>query len=269
MEKKDEKITKKEEVTETKTAAVTPQKESSAPSMGTKRFDSTFNELKAIQSTVRSFKFTDLLIPLLSLISLILLSIFVYIPMVTSGIESMQDNKVTKGKIASLKELGNTLSSIDQTMIQDDLLSAQSVIPYSLQVSDFVSYVDDLAKANGLKFKEILAGDILVKDTGTSKGVDSVMKGVSGPVKYSGSLSQIVEFLDTLQTTSPFILSADVIQIESKANTSVWDVSLNITGYYLDKNKIEEPNIYAKFTPYNKYSDIVQTFARKAQSLNK
>lgn len=236
-------------------------------SVGVRKFSSTFGELQAIQNTVKSFKPVDMVVPLLSLISLILLTIFVYIPMITSGIENIKASSENKQKTQQLGKLSSDLSKLDSTQIQNDLINARSVIPYSLQVSDFVSFVDKLALSKGLVFKEILAGDIVLRNTTSKKGIDPVLRGVSGPVKYSGSLSQITEFFDDLQKGSPFILSADQIVMEKIPFSSNWEVALNITGFYLDKNSIPKLNIYANFTPYMQYSDVISTFNQKAESL--
>lgn len=241
--------------------------QASTESMGTRKFNTTFNELKAIQTTVRSFKPIDLVVPLLSLISLTLLSIFVYVPMITSGIGYLNEESASKIKLTKLSKLSNSLDSIDSAQIQKDLSDARAVIPYSLQVSDFVSYVDKLAQSKGLVFKEILAGDIVVRDGTDRKGSDPVMRGVSGPVKYSGSLSQITEFFDDLQSTSPFILSADQIVMKKKEDSSNWEIALNITGFYLDKNSIPKLDLYADFIPYTTYQSVMEKFAKKAKDL--
>lgn len=227
-------------------------------------FDKTFEELKQLQTSVKKFKAGDLLVPMLSLISLALLTIFVYIPMITAAIDNRDEVAEIKGKINTLERLNDDLNAVDQIQLQVDLANSRKVIPFSLQVSDFLYYIDNSAKAKGLEFKEIIVGDVLISGGEKKTGIESLAKGVSGPVKYGGTLTQITNFLDEIQTVSPYIVSADQIKLRQPQGGENWEVSLTTTGYYIDEKSLKTPGIYDPFTFYYKNTQIIELFATKA-----
>lgn len=231
-----------------------------------RQVDKTFAELQAIQSTVKKFKFGDLIIPLLSIFMLLLLTFFVYIPMISSGVKFRDENRGVQEKITKLEKLNSDLDSLDISLLQTDLANSRTVIPFSLQVSNFLSYLNDSAIENGLEVKNIVTSDIAINATGTGKGLDTVMKGVSGPVKYIGSFNAILRFLGELQNSSPYLISADQIKI-SKAQDSLWEISLSVTGFYLNQSALPKVNLYENFQPYSQNSDILKIFSDKANKL--
>jgi hypothetical protein len=178
-----------------------------------------------------------------------------------------EETKEVSGKIDQLNELNSSLDSIEVSQLQQDLAVTRKVIPFSLQVSDFAFYVDNLAQEKGLDFKEILAGDIQVKAPDEEKGIDPIVKGVSGPLKYGGTLAAITEFLDGLQNASPFMIAADDIKLRKAVDTDEWEVSLNITGYYINEATIPQPNIYSPFSAYSTNSEVLDIFRSKAEKL--
>lgn len=248
-------------------APAQPQSEASEPAKSVRDFGNTFSELQAIQNNVKRFKFGDIVVPVLSILTLALLTIFVYIPMITSAGKFRSETKEIEGKIDQLDNLKDELKSIDAGTLQTDLTDSRTVIPFSLQVSDFVSYIDLAAKDKGLVFKEILAGDIVVRSTVGTKEIDPVMRGVSGPLKYSGTITQITEFLSDVQQASPFILAADQIKLKQEGNTDKWELSVNITGYYMNQAALPKTDIYMKFTKYTQNQDILKIFKSKADKL--
>src|SRR5690606_34536199 len=139
--------------------------------------------------------------------------VFVYLPMVSSALEFRTERSEVQGKIEKLESLNSDLDRIEVVQLQRDLSVSRSVIPFSLQVSDFLSYVDNLAQEKNLTFREILAGNVQVRSGEDSRTVDPVVRGVSGPLRYIGTLSNITSFLDGLQNASPFIISASDIEL--------------------------------------------------------
>lgn len=236
--------------------------------MGRRQIDRTFEELKELQETVKKFKFGDFVVPILSIIALSLLSVFVYIPMISKAVENVREVREVGEKIKMLEKLNNDLDGIDQTVMQTDLANSRKVIPFSLQVSDFLSYVDTSARSKGLDFKDILAGDISIKSSTEKKGIDSVIKGVSGPLKYTGNLTQITNFLDQIQATSPYIISADQIKLKRTASAGTWEIALTVTGYYIDQAGLKAPDIYLPFTAYTQFKPVMEVFSTKALQSN-
>lgn len=228
---------------------------------------SVFKEIGEFRQQVKTFKINDLIVPALSLLILILLTSFVYIPSVSSAIKYREETAQVADKIEQLEGLNTKLDQIEVSTLQQDLAVSRKVIPFSLQVSDFAFYVDDLSKKHNLEFREILAGDVQVKAPDEEKGIDPIIRGVSGPLKYVGELSDITAFLDGLQNASPFMIAADDIKLRKAVDSDQWEVSLNITGYYINENSIPQPNIYSPFTEYRQSNDILEIFRDKAQQL--
>ncbi|MBI2356502.1 hypothetical protein HYV12_00375 [Candidatus Dojkabacteria bacterium] len=225
------------------------------------------SELKQLQQDVKHFRASDLVVPILSIIFLALLTIFVYTPMIIKAVEFRKEKDEIAQKITKLDNLSTEVGKIDVGQLQKDLAVSREVIPFSLQVSDFILYVNNLAEDKKLDFKEILAGDIQVRSKNEQRSVDPVIKGVSGPLKYSGPLPVIVEFLDELQNVSPFIISADSVEIKKLPDTNDWELSLIITGYYLNKASLPKLDIYMPFASYTFNTHAMDVFRAKAEAL--
>lgn len=223
------------------------------------------SELRQIQQDVKKYKTNDLIIPVMSIIFLSLLTIFVYIPMVARAVEYRSEVGSVQEKITKLTGLNSQLSQLDSVGLQQDLAVSRDVIPFSLQVSDFVLYINKLAEEKGLQFKEILAGDIQIRGKGESRDVDPVMKGVSGPLKYVGRQARVVSFLDELQNISPYIISADSVELK-KLESGDWELSLLVTGYYLNQASLPALDIYSPYSSYTQYRSVIDIFRSKSQN---
>lgn len=226
----------------------------------------TKKEIEGISSSIKKtqFSFSDVLIPVLVVIILILLGAFVFVPMIKTAVESQQEYAKILDKEKQLKVLATTLSQVDSATLQTDLVNAKKVIPSTLKVSSFVYYIDNLATAKSLKVSELSAGDVTVNQSQISNGV--TVMGVSGPLVYTGSYENIISFLDSLYSASPYIIKLQNVSIEGSV-TSEWKVTLNVTGYYIPEST-ESVNMYAAFTPYTQYSNIVSIFSTKAAQLD-
>lgn len=222
--------------------------------------DNTKKEIEAISKKLQMTKLkpSDLIIPLSIGGILILLTIFVFVPMISSALEYRKELKEVEGKIESLEKLNKSLDSMDESVLSDDVIAAKAVIPKVLKVSDFIYYVDNLAKQEGLAERELSAGD-----TGSTETSNSV----SGPVEYSGKFDNVISFLDKVQDSSPYLISIKNVEL-SGADINNWSVSLNINGYYLSDTGADSVNIYAPFKVYTEYSDILQIFKEKSESID-
>ena len=207
----------------------------------------------------------DVIIPLVVIIVLVLLSIFVFIPMVSSAIEFRRESKEINAKMETLADLEEGLNSIDETTLEEDLIVAKKVIPSTLKVSDFISYIDTLATGKNLTERELTASDVKVVTGGDSDNPDYTYA-VNGPLGYAGSLESILEFLNELQTTSPYVISIEDISLR-EGSGDLWNVSFTITGYYMP-DSTESVDLYYPFSAYTKYGDIIEIFREKAEKLS-
>lgn len=205
---------------------------------------------------------SDLVIPIASLIVLGLLSAFVFIPMINTANDCQKELKEIKGKLERLDTLENSLAEIDDTTLLTDLVTSKDVIPKVLKVSDFVYYIDSLAQEKNLTTKEISAGDVSVGGD-TTEVKDSL--GVSGPLSYSGSYSDILEFLDEIQGYSPYLVTLRNIVLNGGDN--VWSVEFDLTGYYIPQQDTDV-DLYLTFTPYTNFSEIIDIFELRASKLD-
>ena len=176
-------------------------------------------------------KFSDVIIPIASGVILVLLSVFVFVPMIQSAIQFQNEYKDIQDDMETLESLENKLGALDDTQLQTDLLNAKKVIPKTLKVSSFIYYIDNLAYSKGLSSKEISAGDVKFSSDDSDDQKSHYILGVSGPLSYSGSLNAILDFLDDLYGASPYVMSIKNIELKSSGDT--WTADLNITGYYV------------------------------------
>lgn len=231
-----------------------------------KTSDKTKNEIEAVSERIKKskLKFSDVLIPILVVIVLIILGVFVFVPMLNNAISSQSEFKATVAKETQLKNLEKTLNNMDEATLQVDLINAKKVIPNTLKVASFVYYIDNLADSKALSSKEISAGDIKISTKGETN-LGKYILGVSGPLEYTGSFENILSFLNSLYSASPYIISIENIELQQTG--SQWKVSLNVTGYYVPESTTTV-DLYSTFTPYTTYSDIVKIFETKANELS-
>ncbi len=223
-------------------------------------------EIEAISEKIKASKLNprDIIVPLSVSVILIMLGIFVFVPMVKSALSFRAEYKDIREKEKTLESLEKELKKIDEGTFQVDLINSKEVIPKTLQVSSFMYYIDTLANEKRLVSKSISAGDIQVSMSNKSDDKKSSYLGVSGPLSYTGSLSKILEFLDTLYSASPYIISADNVSLKKSGDE--WRVTLNVTGYYVpDEVKVVDP--YATFVLYTKHQGVIDIFAKKAEKL--
>lgn len=227
----------------------------------------TKKEIEAISEKMNKtkLKVSDVIIPILVLGVLALLGVFVFVPMIQSAMSFQSEHAEVVAKENKLKELENVLDGIDEGTLQIDLVNAKKVIPNTLKVSSFMYYIDNLASQKNLDSSEISAGDIKINAEGeTSEG--NYILGVSGPLQYQGKLSNVLSFLDSLYSASPYILTIENLKLESY-DTGVWKVSFSVTGYYVPESS-SAVDLYSNFEPYTNYPDIVSIFENKASQLN-
>lgn len=198
----------------------------------------------------------DLIIPIASAIVFIILTFAVFVPMVKSAIDYLGQIKEVEGKIEQLEKLDKQLTKLDETQMNQDVVTSRVVIPKILLVSDLVYYLDTLATSLNLEISELSSSDTL--------------SAVSGPLGYRGSYDSVLSFLDQAQNVSPYMLRLENAEISKSGNLDsgeVWDVSLNVSGYFISEDT-KEPDIYSNFQPYTEYNDIVEVFRVKAASKN-
>ena len=172
--------------------------------------------------------------------------------MISSAFEYLDEIKVTNEKIEQLEKLNKQLDILDDNQLNEDVLVSRQVIPKILLVSNFVYYLDDLAKEKNLTISELSSSDSI--------------NGVSGPLEYVGSYDNVIAFLEEVQSVSPYMIRLQNVEV-SAGKDGLWGISLQVSGYYILEPE-DEPNIYAAFQTYTEYEDIVEIFKMKAASLD-
>lgn len=229
--------------------------------------DKTKKEIEAISEKIQAskLKIKDIVVPLSVGLILILLGVFVFVPMIKTALEFRTEYKDVKQKQETLEEVESTLDAIDQGQFQTDLIDSKEVIPRKLRVSSFMYYIDTLANEKSLISKTLSAGDVeLILKKSSSKDDSTSYLGVSGPLSYSGSLENILEFLNSLYSASPYIVSADNVSLRESGDG--WRVSLSVTGYYVPEST-KDVDFYTPFEIYTKHQDVVDIFNQKALQL--
>lgn len=213
-------------------------------------------ELQRVVEKRGSKKLTisDLIIPIASSIVLIILCFAVFIPMVRSAFEYMDEMKEIDQKIEQLEKLSKQLDQLDENQLSDDVLTSRTVVPNTLLVSDLVYYIDNLAKSLNLQISKLSSADSLNL--------------VSGPLGYEGEYSNVIDFLDKAQNVSPYMIRLENVKLSRKNKNDGkdnWSIDMIVSGYYISDSE-EEPSIYSNFKPYTEHSDILEIFREKARS---
>ncbi len=231
----------------------------------------TRRNLESISKKVRDtkLKIKDLIVPIAVTIILILIAVFVFVPMITKAQEYRAELRQVKEKQNQLDNLLVSLQKVSDDELQKDLVEVKSVIPRTLKVSSFLFYIDELAKQKNLRADSISAGDINLtpsSTTGEEQTEGDGYKGVNGPLNYTGSLENVLSFLDSFYTSSPYIVSPTNITLE-RAQTD-WEVRLNLTGFYITEDDEYIFNPYKPFKAYTEFPEIMETLRDKARRLN-
>jgi hypothetical protein len=196
---------------------------------------------------------SDLIIPIGAGVILLLLSLFLFVPMIRTARESQAELKKVNSDIEHLEHVKTSLDEIDDTQIVNDLVMVKRVIPKVLQVADFVYYIDNLANS-----KNLSAGELSVSDRLASNGVTSSLS-------YSGSYDDVLDLVDEIHDYSPYLVILRNIELSGGSNN--WTVEFEITGYYMPEQE-KKIDFYQPFTKYTNFSDIMDEFSIKVQKLD-
>lgn len=212
-------------------------------------------------------KIKDLIIPIIVSMILLFISIFVFIPMLKEAFNYRTELKAIKSKQEQLIKLKQSIESISEDQLNDDLIEVKSVIPRTLKVASFLYYIDELARLKNLTSDKISASDVNIGIVDKNKQQDSNQyKGVNGPLAYRGSLENILNFLDNFYYSSPYIVSPQNISLTKSAE--LWEVELSLTGYYVSEEENLVVNIYRPFKPYTDFADVMEILKEKSKKLN-
>jgi len=212
-------------------------------------------------------KIKDLIIPIIVSMILLFISIFVFIPMLKEAFNYRTELKEIKSKQEQLIKLKQSIESISEDQLNDDLIEVKSVIPRTLKVASFLYYIDELARLKNLTSDKISASDVNIGIVDKNKQQDSNQyKGVNGPLAYRGSLENILNFLDNFYYSSPYIVSPQNISLTKSAE--LWEVELSLTGYYVSEEENLVVNIYRPFKPYTDFADVMEILKGKSKKLN-
>lgn len=230
----------------------------------------TKREIEGLSENIKDTRLTikDLVIPLSVFLILILLIIFLFIPMVKAAISFRGEYSTTKERTEELEEVERKLREIDEATLQTDLINAKVVIPQTLRVASFMSYIEDLAREKNLSSDTLTAGDSqtsVVRRSQGEEGEQRVYFGVSSPLNYEGELSNVLTFLDNLYEASPYVISISGVELRKGAGDK-WAVDLNVMGYYVPESTMKT-NINKNFESYLEYQDIIDIFSQKAAQL--
>lgn len=230
------------------------------------------NNLEKGREVKHSLTFSDLAIPIVSLLVLILMVAFVYSPLLTESSTMNTEIEEVKEKQTKLLTLVAAASKIDQSKLITDYQLLTKMVPTRLEVANFAFYVDELAVADGLVLDQITASSSKSQTTQSANAIDDSVYTVSGPLKYHGQYENIVKFLDELQASSPYIITADNINLTKSGSvdgvdTGEWNLELLISGYYMVAQQDMKVDIYSPFAPYTGSSTLLESLRTRGSKL--
>ena len=231
------------------------------PKTTKKNLDSISDRIKNTKLRVK-----DLVIPIVIAIILVLITVFLLVPMITKAIEYRNQLKSIKSKQEQLISLKTNVEKLSEEQLTKDLIEVKSVIPRTLKVSSFIFYIDELAREKNLTADSISAGDVNIRTKAEEEKQDGKYKGVTGPLAYYGSLENVLSFLDSFYTSSPYIVSPQNISLARRGDK--WEVKVNLTGFYIVEEESPSFNIYSPFKAYTDFSEIMGILKAKAKRLN-
>lgn len=213
---------------------------------------------------------SDLLIPFLAVIAFIILTIFVFVPQLQSALNYYDEIDTLKKDETKLSSNLNTLNELEnnQAELLLDLAAAQSVIPNKLSVSDFTFGVDDLAKEYNLNLQSISSSDISYADSEDAQYATGVVKGITGPLSYEGNFNDVIDFLERIKLSSPYLIETSEIQIRRFEDTDRWSVDLAVTGYYFVENQYEFNDYTIPMTDYHTRSAFLDELKSRSKIIN-
>ncbi len=224
---------------------------------------------KKSKENKRLFKPADLVIPIASLIVLVLLTFFFYMPLIEEAQKMKTEIKEIKEKQSNVRNLISKLDKVDKNQMVSDRYTLNRLIPSQLEVADFAYYVDKSALEHDLELDSLQASNSTVQNESMTEDVYTV----SGPLKYKGDYRDIVEFLNELQTTSPYLIIVSNIKLEATSNEDVfvndWELNVNVKGFYMKEGENDIPiksKLHAPFSPYNAEEDTLERIRKKVEN---
>lgn len=233
----------------------------------------------------------DYIFPALGFFIFVMLTWFVYVPIIFTDDDSFMNLRTQRQEVeADMELLDEKIADIeaissDRSKINADLSVARTIIPTALDVSDFSYYVDRLAQSNDLEFIQLSSGDSSVQSVGTAGGsISNNVFEVSGPITYEGNYLDILDFLDQLQTASPYVVEVQNIDLKKNSvlleeaeesgdelqgvESNLWRVEVLLSGYYISNPEGDiSINPYSPFVPYTNYADVLEIFEAKEQAI--
>lgn len=212
---------------------------------------------------------SDLLIPMISIVMFIVLTIFIYIPQftkVSDNFAEIDDLKSQQSRLETNAAVIQNLENNDDLAL--DLAISQTVVPDELEVSDFTFYIDDLATSNGLLLEEINSSDISYGEIEDKVFPTGVVKGVTGPLRYRGDFDDITQFLEEIKVEAPFVVDTTDVGLrryDTRDRGEYWVVDIGVTAFYIvDSEPTLKPTL--KITPYTNEESLLLLMQSKALS---
>lgn len=215
-----------------------------------------------------NFTLSDLVIPVLSVILLIILIIFVYMPMLREAEQIKAETETVTAQIDKLNsniELIKGINVVEQDEVNDLFSTA---IPERLEVAEVAKYVDELAIENNLTLETINASN----NREIKEEMETNVWAINSPLVYKGTFNDILKFLSKIYDSSPYIISnggfsLKVLDGEPQDRFSIWQIEITITGYYMED--ASEINTYDfkvdTFEPYGISNENIEILKEKSE----
>jgi Tfp pilus assembly protein PilO len=216
----------------------------------------------------KELKLTDLIIPIIGVIIFALLSIFVYIPSITQAIALREELSEIKSDIDNLTALNEKLSQESISTYEEDFEKLNIILPEKLEVAEFAYYVDKLAIEKKLQLNELRASNTLSEASTEENAFEGVK--VSGPVKYSGKYEDLIDFLDKLQSTSPYLTTIENLKLEKSTGEigDNWSIEMSISAIYNGSSTISNvSNRNYRFAPYYANEQALQLLLDRSEKI--
>lgn len=197
------------------------------------------------KETSMSKRFSSLIVPFAAVGVLALIIVFVFIPFSTEIAETRDNTQQLLNDIERNEKKIATLSSINLTELEEELIVSATVVRDTMDVSELAIEVERIAEKHNLETRSVSAtnmSDLVVESSVVDTDwVPSYADVISGPFSYAGEFHDVTSFLEEIRNKSKTILSLGVISMmhrgevgeeaDEQEGGDVWTISLVISGY--------------------------------------
>ncbi|MFH1546858.1 MAG: hypothetical protein ABIC57_00045 [bacterium] len=170
------------------------------------------------------------IIPIISLIILVIVSIFVLIPSANDTMDTLDEIRTLEQQIVTYESKIDQLKAININDVNSSLQIASQVIKDDLEVGSLAADVEALARNQDLETKSVSFSS----SSQSQINVPGYVKTISGPFSYSGTFKNLSDFIADLRTKSPTIVALREVSMSKSGSTGTEEEDIWTANFVID-----------------------------------